>query len=323
MRNVVADKALRDEVRQAREDFGFAFTTQFTRPEGVVERQVCRVSSLNQVVATCQAFDTELFIESKLPDAVASPPPTTSGDLIAAAEAGAAGAPVPGGDGTAQALAIVVPMGPPPEALVQEAQASGKPVPWAPAFLCLPGQEGYGIEKAQPVTVVPLPEDVPGAVIGEERRFALDWARANGWAAVVPGDPCTPQNIEAALVAGTLPGSGVAGLTGLPVARQAEYRLNLQAGSLLSARTVLTGTVVYNPDDVEYFKVELGSGRQPGEWRTLGETHRGPVVDGTLETLDAPSLPPGDYIVRLVLVRKDGNFLNPPYSVPVRIGPVE
>ena len=31
------------------------------------------------------------------------------------------------------------------------------------------------------------------------------------------------------------------------------------------------------------------------------------------------SLPPGDYIVRLLLVKTDGNFLNPAHAVPIRI----
>ena len=62
-------------------------------------------------------------------------------------------------------------------------------------------------------------------------------------------------------------------------------------------------------------------GRQPTEWITVGDVHRQSVVDGPIEVLDAGSLPPGDYILRLVLVKNDGNFLNPPHSVPIRIGP--
>jgi hypothetical protein len=127
--------------------------------------------------------------------------------------------------------------------------------------------------------------------------------------------------VTAALERGVLPGgTSAVGSTGLAMAAGSEYRLNLSPGTLLSSRTTLTGTVRYNPNDVEYYKVELGMGQQPREWITLGDVHREMVVDGPIEVLDAPSLPIDDYIVRLVLVKKDGNFLDPPYSVPIRVG---
>lgn len=331
MRNVAADKELRGIVAQAREDFGFEFGTKFTRPKGVVEGKVCRVESLNQLAATCQSYDTELFAKSRLPKGVAA----AGGDGgVAAAAAGgtsgetaggdggstgAPGASSRGGDGTLQVSSVVVPLPPPPEDVVRAAAAEKKTLRWASAILCLPGQEGFGADKAQPVTVLPLPEDVPGSSIGEERRFVVEWARANGWAPLAPTEPCTQPMIDAAMVAGSLPGFGSPGVVVTPTLG-VSYRLNLRPEALLTARTVLTGTVSYNSAEIEYFKVELGAGRQPMEWITLGSTHAGPVVDGTIETLDAPSLPAGDYIVRLVLVKKDGNFLDPPYSVPIRIG---
>ena len=86
------------------------------------------------------------------------------------------------------------------------------------------------------------------------------------------------------------------------------------------ARTELTGTVQYDPNIVDYFKVEFGPGQEPREWFTLGSTHKGPVVNGILEVLDAASLPPGPYVIRLVLVKRDGNFLGAPHSVPIEIG---
>jgi hypothetical protein len=103
----------------------------------------------------------------------------------------------------------------------------------------------------------------------------------------------------------------------LPPSMVRVMRLNVAPGTVLTARTVLTGTARYDPAFAEYYKVELGRGRQPSEWMTLGDIHREQVAGGPLEVLDAPSLPPGDYQVRLVLVGKDGNFLGDPYSVPV------
>ena len=60
--------------------------------------------------------------------------------------------------------------------------------------------------------------------------------------------------------------------------------------------------------DMAYYKLEIGSGSSPGEWTTFGTTHRGRVVDGTLEALQAEALPAGVYTIRLVIVREDGNY---------------
>lgn len=335
MRGVVLDQDLRGAVREAREQFGFDFPTQFQRPKDVVEASVCKVESLNQLAATCQVFQRELFIKDRLPEGLgadgAAPGgagmagmPGAAGSADPSGAAGGGGVPgtggTPGGDGTTQVGAVVVPLPPPPEEVVRAAAEKDEPVKWAPAVLCLPGEAGFGVEKAQPVAVVPLPEDVAGSPIGEEKRFAVEWSRANGWAAVPPLEPCTQAMIDAALATGSLPGwSGGAGGVFTPTLR-AEYRLNLRPESVLTARTVLTGTAVFNPDEIEYFKVELGAGRTPREWITLGDIHRGPVTNGALEVLDAPSLPAGEYIVRLILVKKDGNFLDPPFAVPVRLG---
>jgi membrane peptidoglycan carboxypeptidase len=309
MRNVAADRDNRAIVRQAREALGFPFTTSFERPKGVVERQICRLASLRQPVAGCQEFQTELFVEAFLP--------TTGAGGAGAAPDAQAGA--PGGDGIdvwRSVPAVVVPMPPAPPEVVAAAEKAGVPVPWPPVQLCQPIDGGPGFDKAQAVAVLPLPADE------DERAFVVEWAQANGWIAIEPTTPCTGEMAAAALPPGSLPGAAGALLgagSGLPAVTRAEYRLNLVAGSTLRARTVLTGTVAYNPAEVEYFKVELGAGREPSEWITLGDVHREQVAGGPLETLDAPSLPAGDYIVRLVLVKTDGNFLIPPYSVPIRI----
>jgi hypothetical protein len=51
----------------------------------------------------------------------------------------------------------------------------------------------------------------------------------------------------------------------------------------------------------------------------LGETHDTPVSDGVLEILHADALPPGNYIIRLVMVASDGNYLQPTFDVPITV----
>jgi hypothetical protein len=325
MRNVVSDADRRAVVDNLLADVGRTLRTEFERPDGIVEASVCRLQSLNRMGATCLEYDKELFLKESVP--------TGSGVAEAGvvAQAQAAGAQVTGplsatvgsgvgGDWTVASAAVVPLPGPPPEAQAA-AQAEGKALKWPPALLCQAAADGFGADKTQPVAVLPLPVDVEGGALGEERRFVLQWAAENGWSALEPTQVCTPEMVQAALERGALPGytDGLLDPLALLLGAGNEYRLGLAPGSLLAARTVLTGTVRYNPADIEYYKVELGRGQQPREWITLGDVHRGAVVDGPIEVLDAPSLPSDDYVVRLVLVKKDGNFLQPPYSVPIRI----
>lgn len=317
MRNVVTDEDRRSVVAEARALVDEGMPTTFERPEGVVEGRTCRVQSLNRIGATCLEFETELFLSDDADDGVAvvgEAAPTEAMD-----ETG--GPSGDGQDGWITVSAAVVPLpGPPPE-VVAAAEAEGQELRWPQALLCQAAPDGFGADKTQPVAVLPLPPENVGPRGGPERRLVVEWAAENGWSALEPTGTCTPEMVAAALEHGTLPGyaEGVLDPETLALVTGNEYRLNLSPGAVLTARTTLTGTVRYNPSSVEYFKVELGRGTEPTEWITLGDVHRDMVLDGPIEVLDALSLPVDDYIVRLVLVKTDGNFLNPPFSVPIRI----
>jgi membrane peptidoglycan carboxypeptidase len=355
MRNVAADPDNRSIVEQALADVGFELETKFEEPEDIAQAQVCDLASLNQLGSTCLSYRDEIFIPETQPltTTVGVMPGGAEGELQMGQETAARVVPKLQAPGTGLRVgpdgqlievgpateeegprtddwsivnAVVVPLpGPPPEVVAQAAEA-GEELHWPSALLCLPGGDGFGMDKAQPVAVVQLPRQDPFSMqVQEESVYVVEWARQHGWSALEPTEMCTPENVSAALERGALPGYGTdvfaLGAGAGPLVTHSEYRLNLSPGAELSARTTLTGTVVYDPNDIEYFKVELGRGREPREWITLGDIHHGPVVDGPLEVLDALSLAPDYYIVRLVLVKKDGNFLNPPYSVPIRIVP--
>jgi len=311
MRNIVADDDLRGRVRAAREGLGFDWPTSFARPDGIVERSVCQLGSLNAALSTsCPEQVSELFIEEYLP----------AGGGADAAPVEGAGSPdqldaMPG-DAWVVAPAVIVPLPAPPPELIAEAEASEMPLRWAPAALCRADAGAFGADKMQAVAVLPLPADE------EERGFVVEWARTSGWAALEPTDACTPEMADAALPPGSLPGPATVMAGGvLTRPTEARYSLNVAPGTRLSATTVLTGTAMFNPDEIEYYKVEFGPGVDPVEWITIGDVHANSVPNGPLETLDAASLAPGPYIVRLVLVKRDGNFLHPPFSVPIVVGP--
>jgi len=79
--------------------------------------------------------------------------------------------------------------------------------------------------------------------------------------------------------------------------------------------------VRYDPQLVEYYKLEIGRGEQPSEWLTLGEVMTEQIEEEVIEYLHADALPDGTWILRLVLVGKDGNFINPPYAIRLNVVP--
>lgn len=323
MGGVIFDEDLRQIVWDAREELGFEVSTEFREPEGLVRGRVCRLASLNQELAsTCREWREELFVEEYLPEGVVpgegaqAAAPAGFEDVAGLGEA--MQAPRGGSDGSWTVVpSAVIPLPPPPPEVVAAAEEAGEPVRWPSAALCLAGASGFGSDKVQPVAVLPLPTDE------EEREKVREWARESGWVALEPVEPCTQEMVDAALPAGSLPGfaEGAVLSQGASYAGiRAEYSLGLAPGAVLGAATTITGTAVFDPQQIEYFKVELGPGASPTEWITIGDIHPQPVRGGALETLDASALAPGPYILRLVLVKKDGNFLEPPYSVPFRVG---
>ncbi len=159
--------------------------------------------------------------------------------------------------------------------------------------------------------MLPLPIDP------DERVSVQVWSMEHRWPAVEPSIVCTSDMAAAAIDLGDA-AAWAGAAPGLAIPR-AEYRLGIAPGTTLTTTTTLTGTVLYNQDLILYYKVELGAAPAPTEWITIGTTHRSFVQDGPIEVLDAPSLPAGDYVVRLVLVKRDGNFLRPPFSVPIHV----
>lgn len=89
-------------------------------------------------------------------------------------------------------------------------------------------------------------------------------------------------------------------------------------GDVIDRNIPIRGTVVFDPNQVSFYKLEFAAARAPTQWITLGDTHTTTIVDGQLETWYAAALKPGSYTLRLVLVKPDGNWL-PPYEVPVRV----
>ena len=87
-----------------------------------------------------------------------------------------------------------------------------------------------------------------------------------------------------------------------------------QNGSVLTRTTPILGSVIFTPEQAQFYKLELIGG-DFSEWVTLGSTHSNSVPNGQLETLYVPSLAPGWYHLRLVLITPTGDLLQRPFEI--------
>jgi penicillin-binding protein 1C len=161
---------------------------------------------------------------------------------------------------------------------------------------------------------LPIPPYYPDEV------HARRWARAHGYN-MAPPIMC-PINVAQKVLGSS--GSGDVNSNSGDLAQPptgTTYRIDSPlAGQQVSGLVSIIGTASINPSAVQYYKLEIGRGPSPTSWTTFGSTHRNSVSNGLLETLQADSLPPGEYVIRLVVVRNDGNFPSP-HAVPISIGP--
>lgn len=92
-------------------------------------------------------------------------------------------------------------------------------------------------------------------------------------------------------------------------------------GATLSGIVPIMGSADFDPDIVQFYKIEVK--RDGRDWITLGETHRTPVTNGQLETLNAAGLVDlfgeGGYQLRLILVGYDGNYAGEPFTIPLTL----
>jgi 1A family penicillin-binding protein len=144
----------------------------------------------------------------------------------------------------------------------------------------------------------------------------VDAVRARNWAyahnvPITPGVVCPPDLLD------QLRGQQV--MTD-PITGATYGITSPRPGQQVFGIVPITGTASFDPAYVQYYKVEISGGSLDG-WITLGETHSETVADGVLEYLHADALPPGEYVIRLVLVGMDGNFLQPTFDVPITIIP--
>jgi membrane peptidoglycan carboxypeptidase len=223
------------------------------------------------------------------------------------------------------------------------------PGAWTLTALPLPAAEAQQVSR-QPLedgTVPPAPTtcviNTSRSYEGVSRRLFLPmppyyedevrarvWAQRNGYHNIAPATVCplslteglTAVSVSSSDSSSNLSSNNASGGSLLQQTAPLEYNITSPTpGQKLAGNVPVLGTVLFDPDQVSYYKLEISSGFNPEAWTTLGTNHTEAVRAGLLEQLNTEVLAPGDYTLRLVLVGADGNFVATPYSVPITIGP--
>jgi hypothetical protein len=224
--------------------------------------------------------------------------------------------------------------------------ASQNPGSWTLTTLPLPAADAQNVSRTplEDGTRPPLPTTcvvnssrppqgastrlyLPVPTYYQDEVHARLWAERNGYFNMAPATVC-PLSLVSSLPTSQSPaasgssGSGSSG-SGSVLQDSVPLQYDITAptpGQKLRGNVPVLGTALFDPAQVAYFKLEIGSGPVPTEWTTFGATHDQAVRAGLLDTLPADALPPGEYTIRLALVGHDGNFVAPPFSVPVTVG---
>jgi membrane peptidoglycan carboxypeptidase len=284
MEHIYADESIRGDL----EVDGKQPPTEFPKPSGIEERKVCLPRGTGG--SQCSAQRTDLFRSGGpvhgiqrlgyVPDVITNPGAWT----LAVAPLSAA-----------EAQQISLP-----------ALASGIRPPLPTLCVVNLARPHSGISRG---LFLPVPPYYPDEV------FARRWASQYGYS-IAPPVVCSARTAPGAAASG----GGQAG-DGAAVPSSAAWHIDSPSpGEKVSGVVPIIGTVNFNPADVQYYKLEIGSGNSPTSWTTFGSTHRQSVNGGVLETLQAATLSPGEYVIRLIVVRNDGNYPTP-YSVPITIAP--
>ncbi|MFW6062764.1 MAG: transglycosylase domain-containing protein [Chloroflexota bacterium] len=265
----------------------------FQRPNGIEEKSVCLPRGAGG--SGCSASRTDLFLVSApqhgiprlgyVPDSTSHPGAWTLSVLPLPAD-------------VAQRLSQST------NASLPAGLASGERPPTPTHCVLNSAAPPPGVEQR---LYLPVPPFYP-----DEVRARL-WLQRNGGYQMAPSVTCPPEVVREAR------GEESEGETGQNGPTIGTYRISSpRPGEQVSGVVPIQGTATFNPSGVRFYKLEIGQGVNPTEWTTLGDTHSQPVNNSLLEELHAYALPPGPYVIRLVLVQNDGNF-PPPHAVPITI----
>ncbi len=257
---------------------GIPPATTFEPPEGLEKRPLCNLTTITIGATECAPAGEEWFLVRS--DLVAGPELDPSLVKWVPLEPAVIRAPA-------------VPLAPLPVEAQQVSDSDNAP----PPQLFCQFSEGTAVATLPPAAAEQLFLAPPRNE--ESLPAAHQWAQANNLP-ILPTQTCNEELLA---------------LAGDPN-RVAFWRIVSPAdGEVVTGILPIVGTADFDPQDVQFYKLELGMPNGENvDWLTLGETHDTPVVNGTLETLYAQGLPPGQYFLRLIVVQ-DSNYVGEPHMI--------
>ncbi len=89
-------------------------------------------------------------------------------------------------------------------------------------------------------------------------------------------------------------------------------------GQTVNGLVSIVGTATH--EQLNYYKVEYARGAGAEDGFVYLDGGDSPVKDGVLITFDSRNLAPGSWTLRLVVVDKTGNFIDPPCAITILVG---
>ncbi|MCP4357118.1 MAG: penicillin-binding protein [Chloroflexi bacterium] len=255
---------------------------EFVAPDGLEKRPLCSINTVTLGATECTPSGEEWFLTL-----AETTPPETDPNLVQWEEIE-----------PAVLRTTAVPLPPLPVELISDPVDEDVP---PPQLFC---HFAEGTDTA----VLP-PDALPQLFLSPPRneeslKAAHEWAQANN-IALLPTQICNDDLL--ALVRDPN--------------RAAIYHITSPAqGDKVSGVLPIVGTADFDPQQVQFYKIELGipNGNGSYDWVTLGDTHNTPIVNGQLEMLHADALSPGSYLLRLIVV-KDSNYVGEPHTIAITI----
>jgi membrane peptidoglycan carboxypeptidase len=259
---------------------------EFERPEGISRKLLCALSSVTPGTSDCRVNQSEWFLDT-------------------------------------------------PEDSINEEGAVGK-VRWDeidPAVLRVPSlrladtSQNIGTQNAATIQYCRYDEGVDVSLLEEETVSQIFltpprnieslveahlWAQQHGLV-VLPARPCS-GDLE--FVAGT----------DLETRQATAWRISSpRSEQTVNGQVTISGTANFQPNTRGFYQVELGIPNADGDdvrWVPVGGQRTTPVVNGQLAILDASTLIPGKYFLRLSISQND-RVMDEPYVVSIRVGGVQ
>lgn len=267
-------------------------------PAGISRRELCNLSrtALRDPATGCPPGMTEWLFDTPvlIPD--------SNGNLVQSAPVqppqNSANGPQPVEVEPGLIRVAVFPLQPDIANAVAATDTTGHSVP--PRYCQVP------IEVAGQVPGVQEQLFIAPPPVQDDAFYARLWAQANG-VAILPQFACNEQMLQAG-----------AGGMGSPVVVANITSPTPGAQIPTSSQIDIWGSAAFTPQQASYYKIEIQGGPFP-TFQTVNTTHPNGVSGGLLETIGPYGLPPGDYVIQLVIIGLDGNWLQQPYQVPFTV----